>query len=146
MVPPTEPSNKFNSVAVEVTLAITLSWLAEAVMSEPAICNFVALTSPPEPYTTDLPDTIAPADEPLSKLISSLSTVTPVRIFNSLTSEVIPLRVFNSVAEAVTREPANLRPPSIPSCDAILSIWFSSVPPIVTIPAEFCVTTFPLED
>ena len=79
-------------------------------------------------------------------MISSFVAVTPSKILSSSVEAVTPSRIFISSAVAVTSVSANLRPPSIPSCDAIFNIWFSSVPPIVIIPDALWVTTFPLED
>ena len=74
------PSNKFNSVTVEVT-------------ADPPICNVVILTSPDDPYTTALLFTTVPAVDPSTK-------------FNSVVDEVIPSNLFISDPVAVIVVPA----------------------------------------
>ena len=121
-VAPVTPVNKFNSAVDDVIPSNTLISPAVAVISFPEICNLVAFTSPFSPYITAFSFTIPPDAVPSSLLISVALEVTPSRIFNSDTSAVIPFNVLISAADAVTRVPPNLRPPSIPSCDAILRI------------------------
>ena len=82
MNPPCAPVRRFNSAVSEVIAVKIFNLAGAAVISTPPTCNFEALTSPPPPYITDLLDTIAPADEPSTKLISSLLAVTPVSIFS----------------------------------------------------------------
>ena len=58
---------------------------------------------------------------PSIMLSSAVDAVKPSRVFNSDVLAVKPSRILISVADAVTRVPANFKPPSTRSWDAILS-------------------------
>ena len=75
----------------------------------------------------------------LNPLISLLESTTTALLATTVPA-VAPSNVFNSLADDVTNVPANLRPPSAKSWDAISNTWFPSVAPIVTTPLPFCVT------
>ena len=57
-----------------------------------------------------------------------------------------PSTRFNSAADDVTSEPANLRPPSTKSWEAISRTWFPPSPPIVTLPLAAAVTALLASD
>ena len=97
------PSNKFNSDGVDV-------------ISVPLICNFVALTSPPEPYITAL-------------LLITFPTVLPSNKFNSVAVDVISVPPFLKFVAFIVPFTTNL------------SFKFVEVP-IPTLPVEPIIVNF----